>query len=172
LWRAAQRKGTRKLAPARSLASEILRTGSARCAACRYSLQATTTSRRRRIYRCTRIHAGGSCPAPARVGAERLERLVVAAFWALTDDLEAEGNRDNADELAGREKAVQRAERALEQWASTEVQEAIGDLAEYAAGLRERRGARDAAIEELDRERAAASAAGLPNAETLRGAWG
>jgi hypothetical protein len=168
-WEAAQQPSSRRLAPARSAGSQFLLTGIARCAACRYSLQATTSSRGKRIYRCTRTHSGGICPEPARVYAEPVEQAAVEAFWALTDDLEAEGREDNSGKVALREAALQRAERALEQWASTKVQETIGDLGIYTDGLRERRTARDTAALELERVRP--RTADLPDAQTLRTAW-
>jgi site-specific DNA recombinase len=170
LWLAAQNGGRAKLAPARSYNSMFLLTGIARCASCRYSLQATTTSRGKRIYRCTRRHAGGICAAPVRVQAEPVEDVVIAAFWALTDDLDAEGREDVEGDLAALERDHARADDALKQWLSIDVQNAIGDTAEYADGLKERRVARD---ELLERVRHARSARGrvLPDAQTLRAAW-
>ena len=171
LWQAAQHPGGRRLAPLRSERSAHLLTGILRCEACGYALQGTTTSRGKRIYRCTRTHAGGVCPAPARGAAEPLEAAAVAAFWALTADLEAEPSQDTRGRLAKLERALERAERALAQWASPDVQDAIGDLPEYARGLRERRQARDRAAEELGRERTASALPETLSAETLRGAW-
>jgi hypothetical protein len=135
-------------------------------------MQGTTTSRGKRIYRCTRTHSGGVCETPARIDAERVETAAVEAFWTLTADLEARGTVDTEADLSGLQQDMERADRALQQWTSTEVQEAIGDLAEYAAGLRERRDARDQAAAALGRARAEVStSATLPDVETLRGAW-
>jgi site-specific DNA recombinase len=170
LWQAAQHPNGRRLAPARSVASEFLLTGVARCAGCGYCLQATTSSHGHRIYRCTRTHAGGTCSSPVRVRAEGVEEAVAAAFWQLTDDLEAEGQTDDSGELAQLEKDLARAERALTEWTSSDVQEAIGDLAEYAAGLRERRVRRDTLAEQVGRLRADEPRK-LPDAQTLRKAW-
>jgi DNA invertase Pin-like site-specific DNA recombinase len=171
LWRAAQRSGSHALAPARSAESKFLLTGILRCHACRYCMQATTTSRGKRIYRCTRTHSAGMCPKPARVGAEKIEKVATDVFWGLTENLEAEGQPDTEGDIAGLEAALERAEEALRDWASPEVQEAIGDLPQYVDGLKVRRAARDAVADELGRVRGHRPAA-LPAADTLRAAWG
>jgi DNA invertase Pin-like site-specific DNA recombinase len=173
LWQAAQRSGVPALAPARSGGnSPFLLTGIARCAACRYCLQATRTSRGKRIYRCTRTRAGGMCPAPTRVAAEAVERAAVEAFWAITKDLEAEGRHDESGDLRQLERDLERADKSLREWASAEIQEAIGDLSEYSAGMRDRRRARDEIVEQLTRLQAKQSAHNaLPNRETLAAAW-
>ena len=172
LWQAAQGNGARRLAPARSEASPFLVTGLARCAGCRYCLQATRTSRGVRIYRCGRTHSGGVCPNPTRVKAEPVERAAVAAFWAITDDLEAEGRHDDSGLVAQFAAELEHAEQTLAQFLSVEVQEAIGDTAEYAAGLRERRQARDTAVERRNQAQAErASVNALPDRDTLRAAW-
>lgn len=173
LWTAAQHPNGRSLARVGEGSAWLL-TGLLRCTACRYCLQGTTTSRRQRIYRCTRRHAGGICPAPARIDAQRVESAVVGAFWRVTADLEAQGSAaHHAVDLSGLEGALDRADRALKQWMSAEVQEAIGDMGEYAAGLRERRATRDGAAEALGRARAVAAspAVDVPSVETLRSAW-
>ncbi len=170
-WQAAQGNGSRRLAPARSHDSMFVLTGIARCGACRYCLQATKTSRGKRIYRCTRTHAGGICPQPTRVAAEPVELAAVAAFWGLTRDLEAKGRPDTSGDTARLEHDLERAETALKQWASPEVQEAIGDLAVYADGLRERRETRDAAAGQVGLERNRKRVTELPDVQTLRGAW-
>lgn len=77
-WEAAQRQTARPSLPRGD--SPSLLTGLARCWSCRYALQATSTSRGRRVYRCTRRHAGGLCPDPARINADDLERYVEDAF--------------------------------------------------------------------------------------------
>jgi DNA invertase Pin-like site-specific DNA recombinase len=174
LWRAAQHPNGRRLAEPRSQASSYLLAGIIRCAACRYCLQGTTTSRGARIYRCTRTHSAGVCPAPARVSADDAEKAAVAAFWRLTTDLEAEGTRadDAADRRAELQARLDRADAALRQWMSPDVQEAIGDLQEYTAGLRERRATRDAAAQELDALLASAETRRrIPGSESLRRAW-
>ena len=169
-WQAAQHPNGRRLARARSDGSEFLLTGIARCAGCGYSLQATTTSRGKRIYRCKRTHAGGVCPAPVRIDAESVEAATVEAFWSLTRDLEAEGAKDDRGELRAVEQKLERAERALKQWTSIEVQEAIGDTGEYATGLRERRNARDAAAAALGQLQLQPNAS-VPSARRLSAEW-
>ena len=63
LWTAAQHPNGRLQRVGET--SAWLLAGLVRCDACRYCMQGTTTSRGNRIYRCTRTHAGGVCPAPA-----------------------------------------------------------------------------------------------------------
>jgi len=63
-WEAAQHPNGRSLHAARSDESSWLVAGVLRCNACRYSMQGTTTSRGKRIYRCNRRHAGGRLPRP------------------------------------------------------------------------------------------------------------
>jgi len=170
IWQAAQHpSGT--LAPTRSESGAYLLAGIIRCRGCGYTLQGTTTSRGRRIYRCTRRHAGGVCPDPASIPADTAETAAVAAFWDLTEDMEAHGTPDTRGRLRAHEKTLERAERALRDWTSPDVQEAIGDLAEYAAGLRERRATRDRAAEDLGRDRATAGVPAALPAETLRRVW-
>jgi DNA invertase Pin-like site-specific DNA recombinase len=77
-WEAAQRERAR-LSPARN-GDPFMLTGLIRCWSCRYALQATRTSRGKRIYRCTRRHAGGLCPDPARVDADGVEAFVEDEF--------------------------------------------------------------------------------------------
>ncbi len=171
-WTAAQHPNGRNLPPVGETSAWLL-PGLLRCAACRYCLQGTTTSRGKRIYRCTRRHAGGVCPAPARVDAEAVEEAAIRTFWKVTRDLEAAATVDQHDDLSDLEAALARADRALRQWMAPEVQEAIGDLGEYAEGLRSRREARDRAAEGLGHARAAVSPAGpgVPPVATLRAAW-
>jgi len=171
-WTAAQHPNGRRVGPPRSENSAWLLAGILRCAGCRYCTQGTTTSRGKRIYRCTRRHSGGVCPQPATIDADTIERAAVDAFWSLTADLEARGTADTVGDLAGLEAALERAGAALSQWMSPDVQEAIGDIAEYATGLRDRRQARDRAAAALGQARAASSrVADFPSVETLRGAW-
>lgn len=169
-WQAAQHPNGRRLAKARSEGSEFLLTGIARCAGCGYSLQATKTSRGKRIYRCKRTHAGGVCPAPVRIDAGLVEDAAVEAFWALTRDLEAEGTPDDRGERRAIEHEAERTERALKQWTSVEIQEAIGDTTEYAAGLRERRQARDKAAAKLGHARVEPRAT-AKTTKRLRSEW-
>jgi DNA invertase Pin-like site-specific DNA recombinase len=171
LWTAGQHPNGRKL-PAVGETSAWLLAGILRCAACRYSMQGTTTSRGKRIYRCTRRHSGGICPAPATIDAGRAEQVVVDAFWALTTDLQAHGAPAPQDDLSELETALQRAETALRQYMTPEVQEAIGDPALWASGLRERREQRDDAAGKLGSARSRSSMGDeTPDVETLRGAW-
>jgi site-specific DNA recombinase len=167
-WHAAQHPDGNRLSPVKS-DSPYLLSGRLRCAACRYCMQGTNTSRGKRIYRCNRRHVGGVRPAPARIDAEVVENAAVAAFWTLTADIEAEGTKDTSGELAGLESALERAERLLAQLEDPSAQDALGDR--YLTVFRERREQRDRAAEALGRARADAGRDTLPDVETLRGVW-
>jgi site-specific DNA recombinase len=168
-WHAAQHPNGRHLAPAKSEQSAWLLTGILRCRACRYCMQGTTTSRDKRIYRCTRTHAAGRCPDPARIDADAIEAAAIGAFWQLTDDIEVQGTKDTGGELSGLENALERAERLLAQLDDADAQDALGER--YLAVFRQRREERDRAAEAVGRARAEAGKATLPDVETLRGAW-
>lgn len=148
-------------------------TGLLRCAACGYAMQATTTSGKRRIYRCGRRHSGGLCPVPVRVGAKRVEAAAETAFWALTEDLRASpsgADDDVAAKLAAAEEDLARAERRLTQALAPEVQDAAGDA--WSEMIRERRQERDDAATAVGRVRAARSTdIQLPPTETLHALW-
>ncbi len=172
LWTAAQHPNGRRLSSSRPDESANLLAGIVRCAACGYCLQGTKTSHGHRIYRCTRRHAAGLCPAPARLRAEPVEAAAVDAFWSLTADLEAQGSPSTREDHGDLEAALARAETALRQYMAPDVQEAIGDPALWAAGLRERRETRDTAARNLGRARASAGpVADAPSVKTLRAAW-
>jgi len=171
LWQAAQhpsKNGQRRLAPARGSRPYLL-SGIARCAGCGYSLQGTTTGRGKPVYRCTRRHASGVCPAPAYIPAEDLEHAAVHAFWAHTADLEADGAHDTCGELAKLERALDDAQRAYRDFLTPEMQQAVGDTTEYAAAAQARREARDRAATALGHARARVP--DTASAETLRSAW-
>lgn len=172
LWLAAQHPNGRRVGPVAERSAWLL-TGLLRCSACRYCLQGTTTSRGKRIYRCTRRHSGGICPSPARIDAETAEALAVDTFWRITDDIEARGTAivDNADRLDDLQADLDRAEQALRDYMAPDVQEAIGDAALWSTGLRERRETRDRIAGELGTLRAARAPEEFPAADTLRAAW-
>jgi len=171
LFEAAQHPNGRALTRPRAPGGSWLLTGIIRCAGCRYALQGTTTSRGKRIYRCGRKHASGICPEPASVDADRVEAAAVEAFWKLTRDLEAEPHADTAGDLRALQVKLEKDERRLVEWASPEVQEAIGEIAEYATGLRDRCAARDEAAAELGRHRASPPRGTRVETDTLSAAW-
>lgn len=168
LWLAAQHPQKRSL-PTVSEKSDWLLAGIVRCHACRYCLQGTTTSRGKRIYRCTRTHAAGVCPTPVRINADLLEEAAVEALWAVTADIEARGTADSGSDLAGLQAALERAEARLTQAESSEMQDAFGDR--WPAVVRERRGARDDVAAELARVRASTVDTTEVQVDTLRAVW-
>jgi DNA invertase Pin-like site-specific DNA recombinase len=168
-WEAAQHPNGRNLHAAKSGESSWLVAGVLRCHACRYSMQGTTTSRGKRIYRCTRRHAGGVCPDPARIDADIIEAAAVEAFWKLTADIEASGVADTTGELDGLEKTVELAEQRVAQLSGADAQDALGES--YLDTFRQRREELAAALDALGQARAAASRDGIPSSDTLRRAW-
>ena len=168
-WEAAQHPNGRTLHAAKSGESSWLVAGVLRCNACRYSMQGTTTSRGKRIYRCNRRHAGGVCPDPARIDADTIETAAVEAFWKLTADIEATGVADTTGELDALEQTAELTEQRLAQLSSPEAQDALGDR--YLDTFRQRREEHAAALDALGHARAAASRDGIPSSDTLRAAW-
>ena len=166
-WTAAQHPNGRQLVRTSEKSSWLL-TGIARCWSCRYAMQGTKTSRGKRIYRCTRRHAGGECPAPARIDADTLEAAVVEAFWELTADLAADGSPAQAVDLSALETALERAERRLAQVESPDMQDALGDR--WPAVVRERRDDREQAATDLGRARTEVPADAIDTV-TLREVW-
>jgi DNA invertase Pin-like site-specific DNA recombinase len=169
LWTAAQHPNGRR-APARVVGGGYLLSGLIRCATCGYCLQGTPM-RKRRVYRCTVRHAGGVCPNPSRIEVAAADSAATEAFWSLVSDLEAHGSADTGTTLAVLEATLERAQRALQQYMDPQVQEAVGDVALWTAGLTERRDTRDRAAEELGRARAANPSVDLPDVATLSGMW-
>jgi DNA invertase Pin-like site-specific DNA recombinase len=168
LWTAAQHPNPRK-APARKSDGYLL-SGLIRCSGCGYSLQGTPM-RKRRVYRCTVRHAGGICPAPVYVECGPADATATEAFWALVADIHARGTTDAGPALDALQAAYERAQRALKQYMAPDVQEAVGDAALWAEGLRERSQARDRAAEALGLARAARPADDVPDVATLRDVW-
>jgi site-specific DNA recombinase len=167
LWTAAQHPNPRK-APARKSDGYLL-SGLIRCSGCGYSLQGTPM-RKRRVYRCTVRHAGGPCPAPIYVECGSADATTTEAFWRLVTDIHARGTTDTGPALAALQEAQERAQGALEHYMAPDVQEAIGDPALWAQGLRERRQARDRAAEAVGHARAA-QPVDMPDVATLRDVW-
>lgn len=131
LWEAAQIEHPR---PARGKHETALLAGIVRCAGCGQRMTATVNPRGR-VYRCTRRHAGGDCPAPATIGGlidSHVTEAVVAHlqdgrvnFTAKTDALaEATANLDAA-------------ERELADFQAATKASGVG-VDHFAAGLRER----------------------------------
>jgi site-specific DNA recombinase len=152
---AAQHPAGPVLRRARSEGGEFSLSGILRCAGCGYAMEPTRTSADRgskRIYRCKRRHAGGMCPKPAYVTAQRVEDAVSDTYReVLRLALERKFGPDGAvalsgqpaPELAALEDALQVAERRLAQAMAPEVADAAGDA--WAAMIRARRDDRDAA---------------------------
>jgi DNA invertase Pin-like site-specific DNA recombinase len=170
-WQAAQKPNGHHPTPLRSPASPWLLAGLLRCSGCRYAMQGTTTSHRKRIYRCTRVHSGGFCPAPARIDADRIEALVIEEFWAARKRMSAKGRRDATGASRKLEAELERAERVLAALLAPEMLAAIADLPDHAARVGEARQARDRAAEALGRERARVEPKELLPIEMLRAAW-
>jgi DNA invertase Pin-like site-specific DNA recombinase len=148
-WRAAQHPNPSRR---RVRKGGYLLSGIVRCKACGYCMQGTFTSRGKRIYRCPRRHAGGICPAPARVDADLIERRVLDEIDGMS--VPKVPTRGSSAPLNTLETAFQSAERLLEQALTPEAQEALGDV--WAATVKGRREARDDAARALGEARATA----------------
>lgn len=146
--------------------------GLLRCGSCRHALNGTRHGRGYRIYRCKQRHAGGRCPRPASIRADRIEPVIVADLFAHLPKITARGRRDESGHLAELAATAERERAALAQFASPTVQAEIGDLGLYAAGLRERRERVEAAEAALRAERHVQAAAhAIPADVTWHDAW-
>lgn len=168
-WQLAQYRGVRRGGPERR---HVL-SGLLRCGSCRHCLQGTRHSRGYRIYRCKRRHAGGICPATVRINAEWVERIVLADMWEHMPRLSAHGRNAPSGKVSKLVRNVESARAALAEWASPQMQEAIGNLDIYASGMRERRDRVGRAEAGLAAERSILDAtSALPEGLSLRKAWG
>lgn len=137
-WRAAQHPNP---APRRVRRGGYLLSGILRCKACGYCMQGTTTSRGKRIYRCTVRHAGGICPSPARIEADAVEAVVREGIRGIRVPKEGTPSGGPAAELRA---TFEAADRRLEQALTPEAQDALGER--WAGVVKERRTERDAAV--------------------------
>lgn len=152
-WEAAQRQTARL--PSSGSRDPFLLTGLMRCWACRHALQATRTSRRKPIYRCTRRHAGGLCPDPARIDAAIVDEYVLAAFLAQIERGLAMQPVTDASAMDEAQSSLLAAESELASYRDDiELREAIGRAA-WLDGLRARRTNLDSAEAKLARARLA-----------------
>jgi DNA invertase Pin-like site-specific DNA recombinase len=155
LWERAQQPNWRRLQPARSRARDYLLTGVVRCGSCGYSMQSTTNGRGIRVYRCTRNHAGGQCPAPVTVRAEPVEGAAAEALSSVVEALrDRAGNRGSdaldVDALAAE---VERAADRLAQIQQPAAQDALGD--QYLQMFKRRREEYEQIVMALDAAREA-----------------
>jgi len=167
-WQLAQRRNVGVVHARAHLLSGLLR-----CDGCRHCLQGTIDGHHHRIYRCGRRHAGGVCPRPARIRAERVEEAVLADLWATLPRPGARGRREERGRLRELAKAAERERQALTEWASPEMQQEIGALDLYASGMRERNQRVTVAEEALAVERAtqAATHAFPANVSEWKATW-
>lgn len=146
--------------------------GLLRCSGCRHALSGTRHTRGHRIYRCKQRHAGGRCPRPVQVRADRVEPVLLDDLFAHLPKINARARRDRTGRLAELAAAAERERVALAQFASPTVQAEIGDLGIYASGLRERRERVEAAEAALRAEQRLREAAhDLPALVTWEHAW-
>lgn len=167
LFAAAQNPNGWTLAPVQERSAHLL-SGILRCAACRYALHATKTSHGHGVYRCSRRHAAGVCPAPVQVRCERIEAVAVEAFWAITDDIKAEGAERHQTDLSGLAEDEASSRRRLEQLSGPEAQDALGDR--YLDTFRQRRDDHQRALAALGQARAHVPRADI-SVSALRADW-
>lgn len=149
-WLAAQHPNP--AGPRRRTGGYLL-SGILRCASCGYCMQGTHSSRRKRIYRCVRRHAGGLCPAPTRIEAAVADAAVLAE---MRGKVYREKSRAGSVDLAPFVAAFEAAERRLQQALEPEAQDALGDR--WMAVVRERRREHEEAGRALGEARAQAGA--------------
>jgi DNA invertase Pin-like site-specific DNA recombinase len=171
LWRRAQSPSVPRPAPQRSEQRVFMLTGVARCAICGYSLNATTTSRGHRIYRCAGRHSGGTHTSWS-VQADVIEPAINTLFWDHLEDVSAVGRpvAADADSHEALTQALEHAEAQYAQIKTTEGQDAFGG--DYFAMVRERRLTVEVAEEQLARAQATREqAVSQEHVVTLRKLW-
>jgi site-specific DNA recombinase len=139
------------------------------CAGCAGALWGTRDSKHVRYYRCQGRKVGG-CTERARVNADAIEAHVTRTF------LDSDGGRLFAKRVNGSgpdvtalEEALEAAELRLEQAKSPETQDALG--ADWAAFIKDRREARDAASAALGQARASVEPGVTGEARRLIDLW-
>lgn len=154
----------------RSTSSPALLAGILRCESCRHALKPKTISgSRAKVYRCSRKHASGTCPAPvtiyASVAEPFVEQLLLEAA-AATLPLRPE---ELTHELEQAERDVEAAQAELHAFATDEGILALGrDV--FVAGLE----ARQARLDEAEgrrRDLFAEDASALPSSAQVRELW-
>jgi DNA invertase Pin-like site-specific DNA recombinase len=163
-WLAAQSPNP---APRRARKGGYLLAGVLRCQACGYSMQGTVSSRGKRIYRCVRRHAGGICPAPARIEAAVAEEAVVGQLFERAS-LIFEKKAATVD-TAPLQEAFDAADRRLQQALTPAAQDALGET--WATVVKERRLEREAAAAALGEARATADAGDVEQRVELMRHW-
>jgi DNA invertase Pin-like site-specific DNA recombinase len=137
-WDAVQAMHTSR--PPRSRRRAYLLSGVSRCAGCGYSLKPYSASAAMvakgsapdyHYYRCSKHHAGGTCPAPASAPGRALDEYVTEWFYALIE-ARSYGSAVDVEELHAAERAVANAEADLEMYVTLES--ALGE--HYLIGLK------------------------------------
>jgi site-specific DNA recombinase len=154
----------------RSLDSPALLAGILRCESCRHALKPKTLSGgRSKVYRCTRKHGSGTCPAPATIYASvaepYVERLLLEAAKA-TRPLRPEQLTHKIEQA---ERDVESARAELHAFATDEGILALGrDV--FVAGVEARQARLDEA-ETRRRDLFAENASTLPSIAQVRELW-
>jgi hypothetical protein len=168
-WAAAQRSPIKGLVKQRTDNDSFL-VGLIRCRACGYAMQATRTSHGRRIYRCNRTHAGGVCPEPARLDAERVEAEAEGLLRSHTEAMRVLGKAGKQQiDLGPPRKELELLEQRLQQAESAEAQDAFGER--WLTVVKERREARDAKLAELGAMEAEQRAKPSATADSVMALW-
>jgi hypothetical protein len=165
-WIAAQHPRAARPRPPR--AGGYLLTGLLPCQSCGYTMQGTKTSRAKRVYRCIRRHAGGTCPHPTWAFADAVERAAQDEFWAITTNFQATAQPKDRIDLQELQMKFDEADRRLAQALEPEVQDAAGD--DWARMIKQRRADRDKTAEALGQARAHHSESSPP-IKTLKAEW-
>ena len=149
-----------------------LLTGLLRCAACSYSVTASSYGRKgnqTRTYVCRRHHGSGNCPEPVSVQASLIEPWVVEQFFTMAGDIAAA--KSDSDTLHELQEAVDEASAAVIAWRDDLEVQSILSRESFLAGLAARADAETAALQALADERQRVLGADLPDEATLRDMW-
>jgi DNA invertase Pin-like site-specific DNA recombinase len=144
--------------------------GILRCESCRHALKAKTlTGSNAKVYRCSRNHASGTCPAPATIYATVAEPYVEQLLLEAAKATRTLRPEQLTRKLEQAERAVEAAQAELHAFATDEGILALGrDV--FVAGLEARQARLDEA-ETRRRDLFAEDASTLPSSTQVRELW-
>ena len=154
----------------RSTSAPALLAGILRCESCRHALKPKTlTGSTAKVYRCSRTHAGGTCPAPASIYASVAEPFVEQLLLEAAATTRPLRPEQLTNEIEQAERDVEAAQAELHAFATDEGILALGrDV--FVAGLEARQARLDEA-EARRRDLFAEDASTLPSTAQVRELW-
>jgi site-specific DNA recombinase len=170
VWEAAQ--DSRPPSNRRGVSEPALLGGLVRCAACRYTMpRSAPRPGGAARYQCHGKHATGRCPQPSKISERLTDAYVEQVFLEhlAASPIEAEGTESTVS-LDAAIARLEATEAELVAYRDATIITAIGTQA-YAAGLRTRSAAVDAARQDFAREQATHSQGGVAGRRALLEAW-